>query len=88
MKGEGSVAIGAGPTVDLTLSGSDLDLSRAAEALPALKLPLSGRAAAKVRLFGAPDGLEAEGTILSEGVEASGETLEKPKVAFAYSDGR
>lgn len=87
VKGEGSVAIGAGPTVDLTLSGSDLDLSRAAEALPALKLPLSGRAAAKVRLFGAPDGLEAEGTILSEGVEASGETLEKPKVAFAYSDG-
>lgn len=87
VKGEGSVSIGAGPTVDLTLSGSDLDLSRAAETLPALKLPLSGRVAAKVRLFGPPDGLEAEGSILSERVDASGETLEKPRAAFTYSDG-
>ncbi len=87
VKGEGTVAFGAGPALDLTLSGSGLDLKRTAEALPYLKLTLSGRAAAKVRLFGAPDALKAEGTIRSERVEASGEILEKPKVAFAYSDG-
>ena len=87
VKGEGSVAIASGPVVDITLSGSDLDLSRTSEALPALDLPLSGRAAGEVRLSGTVTELRAEGTLLSGRITLSGETLEKPSVAFAYSDG-
>jgi translocation and assembly module TamB len=87
LKGEGSVAIGSRPMADIILSGENLDLSRAQEALPALNLPLSGRAAGKIRLFGAVSELGAEGTLLSERITASGETLEKPRIAFAYSGG-
>ncbi|HQQ09993.1 MAG TPA: AsmA-like C-terminal region-containing protein [Synergistales bacterium] len=85
--GKGDITIGQRPVFDLTLSGNDLDLSRASSIIPVENLALLGKAAGSVRIFGAGPEIRSEGTIKSARINAAGETIERPDIRFAYSKG-
>ncbi len=85
--GKGDITIGQRPVFDLTLSGNDLDLSRASSVIPVENLALSGKAAGSVRIFGAGQEIRSGGTINSARINAAGETIERPEISFAYSEG-
>lgn len=85
--GKGDITIGQRPVFDLTLSGNDLDLSRASSVIPVENLALSGKAAGSVRIFGAGQEIRSGGAINSARINAAGETIERPEISFAYSEG-
>lgn len=85
--GKGSITIAATPAFDITLAGKDLDLAKAASIIPVKNLDLSGKTSGSVRVFGRGQDVQSEGTLWSETIRATGETIEKPDIRFGYQKG-
>ncbi len=85
--GKGNITIAAHPSFDITLTGKDLDLSKAASIIPVKNLDLSGKASGSVRIFGKGQDVQSEGTLWSAIIRTVGETIEKPDIRFAYQKG-
>ncbi len=85
--GKGKIDLTKTPSFDLTFSGKDLDLSKAAGIIPVKNLDLSGKSSGSVRIFGTGQDVQSEGTLWSELIRAAGESIEKPDIRFAYQKG-
>lgn len=85
--GKGGITIAATPTFDITLTGKDLDLAKAASIIPVKNMDLSGKASGSVRIFGKGQDVQSEGTLWSPAIRTAGETIEKPDIAFGYLKG-